>query len=85
MNIKDNLISIYISENSLLKNITDKLLNCTSDEVHDHILNIFHIYDIIHFLKYIVNTNMKSFSYLLTIFYLLYIIYIIFILIGGYK
>ena len=41
MNIKDNLISIYISEQNLLKKVTEKLLDCTSDEVHDYILSIF--------------------------------------------
>lgn len=41
MDIKDNLISIYIYEQNLLKSITDKLINCNSDEVHDYILSIF--------------------------------------------
>lgn len=41
MDIKDNLISIYIYEQNLLKTISSKLLECTSDEVHDYILSIF--------------------------------------------
>ena len=41
MNIKDNLISIYIYEQNLLKSTSEKLLNCNSDEVHDYILSIF--------------------------------------------
>lgn len=41
MDTKDNLISIYINEQNLLKKVADKLLECTSDEVHDYILSIF--------------------------------------------
>lgn len=41
MDIKDNLKSIYIYEQNLLKSVTDKLLECNSDIVHDYILSIF--------------------------------------------
>lgn len=41
MDTKENLISIYIYEKNLLKTTTNKLLECTSDTVHDYILNIF--------------------------------------------
>lgn len=41
MNIKDNLMSIYIYEQNLLKTTSSKLLECTSEEVHDYILSIF--------------------------------------------
>ena len=41
MDIKDNLKSIYIYEQSLLKTICDKMLDSSSDEVHDYLLSVF--------------------------------------------
>ena len=41
MDIKDNLKSIYIYEQNLLKTICDKMLDSSSDEVHDYLLSVF--------------------------------------------
>ena len=41
MDIKENLISIYIYEQNLLKTICNKMLESSIDEVHDYLLSIF--------------------------------------------
>ena len=62
MNIKDNLISIYIYEQNLLKSTSEKLLNCNSDEVHDYILSIFDEIDDINRIlyKFLVKSKYKE-------------------------
>lgn len=58
MDIKENLISIYIYEKNLLKSTTNKLLECTSDIVHDYILNVFYELDELN--RYIYNYLIKN-------------------------
>ena len=41
MDINDNLKSIYIYEQNLLKTICNKMLDSSLDEVHDYLLSIF--------------------------------------------
>ncbi len=41
MNEKENLSTIYIYEQNLLKSCTNKLLEASSEQVHDYILSIF--------------------------------------------
>lgn len=41
MNEKENLLTIYIYEQNLLKSCTNKLLEASSEELHDNLLSIF--------------------------------------------
>lgn len=56
MNEKENLLSLYIYEQNLLKSCTNKLLESSSEEVHDNLLNIFDEVD---------DLNRKLYNYLL--------------------
>lgn len=41
MSEKENLLTIYIYEQNLLKSCTSKLLEASSEQLHDNLLNIF--------------------------------------------
>ena len=56
MNEKENILSLYIYEQNLLKSCTNKLLESSSEEVHDNLLNIFDEVD---------DLNRKLYNYLL--------------------
>lgn len=56
MNEKENLSTIYIYEQNLLKSCTNKLLESSSEQVHDYILSIFDEID---------ELNRKLYRYLL--------------------
>ena len=56
MNEKENLLTIYIYEQNLLKSCTNKLLEASSEELHDNLLSIFDEID---------ELNRKLYNYLL--------------------
>jgi len=56
MNEKENLSTIYIYEQNLLKSCTNKLIESSSEQVHDYILSIFDEID---------ELNRKLYKYLL--------------------
>ena len=53
--MKDKINSLYITEQSLLKSCTEKLVSSSSEIVHDNILSIFDNID---------DINRKIFTYL---------------------
>lgn len=42
---KENLSTLYIYEQNLLKSCTDKLIESSNEIIHDNLLNIFDIVD----------------------------------------
>ena len=56
MNEKENLSTIYIYEQNLLKSCTNKLIELSSEELHDNLLSIFDEID---------ELNRKLYNYLL--------------------